>query len=112
MSVHETIIFIHIYMPTHKHIHRYMYKYISTDIQDCPYYLITLQNFSLNMTRMMTIMARMVKMMMVTLMMMMMVLMVVLVVISICMVDFVLLCCCAWPILVSAALPRPWCCVK
>ena len=30
--MHETIIFIHIYMPTHKHIHRYMYKYISKDI--------------------------------------------------------------------------------
>ena len=33
MNKHETIIFIHIYMPTHKHIQRYMYKYISTDIQ-------------------------------------------------------------------------------
>ena len=29
MNIHETIIFIHIYMPTHKHIHRYMYTYIS-----------------------------------------------------------------------------------
>ena len=32
MNIHEAIIFIHIYIPTHKHIHRYMYKYISTDI--------------------------------------------------------------------------------
>ena len=32
MNIHETIIFIHIYMPIHKHIHRDMYKYISTDI--------------------------------------------------------------------------------
>ena len=32
MNMHETIIFIHIYMPRHKHIHRYMYKYISTNI--------------------------------------------------------------------------------
>ena len=32
MNIHETIIFTHIYMPTHKHIHHYMYKYISTDI--------------------------------------------------------------------------------
>ena len=31
MNIHE-IIFIHIYMPTHKHIHGYMYKYISTDL--------------------------------------------------------------------------------
>ena len=31
MNMHETIISIHIYMPTHKHIHRYMYKHISTD---------------------------------------------------------------------------------
>ena len=23
---------MHIYMPSYKHIHRYMYKYISTDI--------------------------------------------------------------------------------
>ena len=28
----KQIIFIHIYMPTHKHIHRRMYKYISTGI--------------------------------------------------------------------------------
>ena len=32
MNMQETIIFIHIYMSTHKHIHRQMYKYISTDI--------------------------------------------------------------------------------
>ena len=32
MNILETIIFIHIYMPTHKHLHRYVYKYISTDI--------------------------------------------------------------------------------
>ena len=32
MNIHDTILFIHIYMPTHKHIHRYMYKYRSTDI--------------------------------------------------------------------------------
>ena len=32
MNIHETIIFIHIYMPTHKHIHRYMYTHMSTDI--------------------------------------------------------------------------------
>ena len=31
MNIHETIIFIHIYMPIHKHIHRYMHKYISTN---------------------------------------------------------------------------------
>ena len=27
MNIHETIIFIHIYMSTHKHIHRHMYTY-------------------------------------------------------------------------------------
>ena len=32
MNIHETIIFIHIYMSTHKNIHCHMYKYISTDI--------------------------------------------------------------------------------
>ena len=32
MNIHETITFIHIYMPTHKHIHDYMYTHISTDI--------------------------------------------------------------------------------
>ena len=32
MNIHETIIFIHIYMSAHKHIHRHMYKYISTDL--------------------------------------------------------------------------------
>ena len=32
MNIHETVIFIHIYMPTHKHIHRYMYKYMPADI--------------------------------------------------------------------------------
>ena len=47
MSIHETIIFIHIYMSTHKHMHRHMYKYISTNIltrlpiltleKTCPY---------------------------------------------------------------------------
>ena len=33
MNIHETIILIHIYMSTHKHIHSHMYKYISTDIR-------------------------------------------------------------------------------
>ena len=28
MNIHETIIFIHIYMSTHKYIHQHMYKYI------------------------------------------------------------------------------------
>ena len=32
MNINETVIFIHIYMPSQKHIHRHMYKYISTDI--------------------------------------------------------------------------------
>ena len=32
MNIHETIIFIHICKPKQKHMHRYMYKYISTDI--------------------------------------------------------------------------------
>ena len=32
MNIHEPIISTHIYMSTHKHIHRYMYKYISTNI--------------------------------------------------------------------------------
>ena len=32
MNIHETIIFIHIYMSTHKHTHRHMYKYICTNI--------------------------------------------------------------------------------
>ena len=32
MNTHKTIIFIHIYMSTHKHTHIYMYKYISTNI--------------------------------------------------------------------------------
>ena len=33
MNLHETIIKkIHIYMSTHKQIHRHMYKYISTNI--------------------------------------------------------------------------------
>ena len=32
MNIHETLIFIRIYMPTHKHILHHMYKYISTDI--------------------------------------------------------------------------------
>ena len=32
MNIHKTLIFIHIYMSTHKHIHRNMYKYISTDV--------------------------------------------------------------------------------
>ena len=31
MNIHETIIFIHIYMPTHKRIHRYMYIYRHTN---------------------------------------------------------------------------------
>ena len=31
MNICETI-FIHIYMPSHKHMHSYMYKYISTTI--------------------------------------------------------------------------------
>ena len=33
MNIHETIIFMHMYKSTHKHIHHHMYKYISTDIQ-------------------------------------------------------------------------------
>ena len=32
MNIHETVIFIHIHMSTHKHIHLQMYKYISTAI--------------------------------------------------------------------------------
>ena len=32
MNLHETITSIHIYMSTHKHIKRHMYKYISTNI--------------------------------------------------------------------------------
>ena len=32
MKIHETIISIHIYLSTHKHIHRHTYKYISTNI--------------------------------------------------------------------------------
>ena len=31
MNIHETIIFIHIYMSAHKHTHRHIYKYY-TDI--------------------------------------------------------------------------------
>ena len=46
MNKHEAIIFMHIDMSTHKHIHRHMYKYMTTDIltrlpilisQTCPY---------------------------------------------------------------------------
>ena len=46
MNIHKTIIFVHIYASAHKHIHRHMYKYISTGIltklpilikQTCPY---------------------------------------------------------------------------
>ena len=32
MNIHETIISIHIYMPTLKHIHRHIYRYISINI--------------------------------------------------------------------------------
>ena len=32
MNVHETIVFIHVYMSTHEQIHRRMYNYISTNI--------------------------------------------------------------------------------
>ena len=32
MNILETITSIHIYMSTHKHIHRHMYKYTSTNI--------------------------------------------------------------------------------
>ena len=32
MHIHEAIIFIHINMPTHKHMHHHICKYISTDI--------------------------------------------------------------------------------
>ena len=32
MNINEAISFIHIHMPTHKDMHRHMYKYISTDI--------------------------------------------------------------------------------
>ena len=28
MNIHETVLFIHIYMLTYKHIHRHMYKYL------------------------------------------------------------------------------------
>ena len=32
MTIHEKIIFIHMFMLTHKHIHRHIYKYIFTGI--------------------------------------------------------------------------------
>ena len=55
MNMHETIIFIHIHMPTHKHIHCYVYKYIyrhtnkitHTHITNLPILLHTLFNIFL-----------------------------------------------------------------
>ena len=55
MNMHETIIFIHIHIPTHKRIHYYMYKYIDshtnkithTHIRNLPILLHTLFNIFL-----------------------------------------------------------------